>query len=240
MGEIIQTTDDLLNYVDQRENLDAIVVEGYDGVGKGRVLESLSQHLGVVPYRPDYNLWQKYDHRNIDRWKVSGFFWDIYSHFYKAGEGKILLFDRGILSGSVYNNDARIAKDYKTLLRDMRVLHVLVTCDKSDYYEFQKIRGIHLTEIDYEWLKYLEYTQRYKEAISISDVDCIEYVNHYDKSIRYNMETTCAGCGHYNYGWCRHPDIDKEVDKTQERCMYSNDKETQDRRVEDASEMHSL
>ena len=56
------------------EHYDAIVVEGADGVGKGRILNMLQDKLGVTPYRPDYNLWQLYDHRQKDRWKVSGFF----------------------------------------------------------------------------------------------------------------------------------------------------------------------
>ena len=48
------------------KNYDAVVVEGYDGVGKGKVLNLLSEFYNVEPYRPDYNLWQKYDLRPQD------------------------------------------------------------------------------------------------------------------------------------------------------------------------------
>ena len=127
---MINSEKELLEYITSHSSLDAIVVEGYDGVGKGRVLNVLANYYQVVPYRPDYNLWQKYDHRKIDRWKVSGFFWDVYSHFNQGRRNfsAPMLFDRGVISGAVYNKDDNIARDYKKLLRDMRVLHILVTC----------------------------------------------------------------------------------------------------------------
>lgn len=69
---MIKSEKELLDYITYYGPLDAIVVEGYDGVGKGRVLNLLSELFSVIPYRPDYNLWQRHDHRYKDRWKVSG------------------------------------------------------------------------------------------------------------------------------------------------------------------------
>ena len=54
------------------------------------------------------------------------------------------------------------------------------------------------------------------------------YENHYDKSISDELSKTCEGCGHYSYGYCRHPDIDSVVDPHQDRCKLSQDKEVQD------------
>lgn len=203
---------------------DAIVVEGYDGVGKGRVLEKISELIGVVPYRPDYNLWQKYDHRLTDRWKVSGFFWDVFSHFDFIPR-KPMLFDRGVISGAVYAEDKRIVKDYKTLLRDMRVLHILVTCSESDYEKYQELRGSRLAD----YSVYEEYTQRYKEYLEDAGVIYTIYENKYDEGIAAEVADTCAGCGHYSYGDCRHPDINSKVDGHRKRCEKSKDKEVQDR-----------
>lgn len=203
---------------------DAIVVEGYDGVGKGRVLEKISEILGVVPYRPDYNLWQKYDHRIIDRWKISGFFWDVFSHFNNSPL-KPMLFDRGVISGAVYAEDDRIVKDYKKILRDMRVLHILVTCSLEDYEKYQELRGSRLA--DYEVCR--EYTKRYKDYFESAGVLYTIYENKYNEDTAKEVAQTCAGCGHYSYGICRHPDINSKVDKHRKRCRKSNDKEVQDK-----------
>jgi len=71
---MITTEKELLSYISSQGKLDAIVVEGYDGVGKGRVLNMLSVFYSKIPYRPDYNLWQKHGLEQPDRWKISGFF----------------------------------------------------------------------------------------------------------------------------------------------------------------------
>ena len=223
---MIKSEKELLDYIIFYGPLDAIVVEGYDGVGKGRVLNLLSDFLSVVPYRPDYNLWQKYDHRNIDRWKVSGFFWDVYSHFNTSGDRKVpMLFDRGVMSGAVYNHDDTIAEDYKNLLRDMRVLHILVSCDEEDYIKFAEIRKS-ISTVDYKI--YEEFTEEYKRLFELAGVDYVVYENHYDESLSKQLSNTCEGCGHYNYGYCRHPKINCTVDSGNERCSFSRDKETQD------------
>lgn len=220
------------------EHYDAIVIEGADGVGKGRILNLLQDILGVTPYRPDYNFWQVYDHRKRDRWKVSGFFWDVWSHFDMHGE-KIMLFDRGVISGAVYNNDIHIARDYKKLIRGMKVYHILVTCDEESFRAFQFIRNPHISdeEIESLWKDCYEKTNLYKYAFSKSGVDWVEYVNKYDSTVADNLLKTCEGCGHYSYGCCRHPRINHEIPKNNPRCEYAEEKEVQDR---DDSEVYSL
>lgn len=222
--------EDLINYINTHiADYDAIVVEGYDGVGKGRVLTLISNLLEIEPYRPDYNLWQKYDHRVIDRWKVSGFFWDVFSHFYRSSD-KVLLFDRGVLSGAVYNEDPRILEDYRKILRNMRVLHILVSCSAQDYLIFQQNRNPNLSadELKESVIKYWRYEMRYRDYLERSGLEYIRYINIYDKKFYEESLNTCLGCGHYNHGVCRHPEINREVDAHSIRCSKSYDSEVQD------------
>lgn len=222
--------EDLMNKIktEYKEPFDAIVVEGYDGVGKGRILNKLSEYYGITPYRPDYNLWQMFDHRNIDRWKISGFFWDVYSHFNNSSGSMSMLFDRGVISGAVYNDDMTIALHYKEMLRDMRVLHILVTCNAEDYKKFYKARNPEYSESQFleDCNKYVEYTDRYIEALEMAEVDYIIYVNEYEDDVDNNL---CKTCGHYSYGVCRHPHINDFVCGDNKRCELSKDKEVQDR-----------
>lgn len=223
---------EILDNIITNYGLDAIVVEGYDGVGKSRILNILSDRLGVTPYRPDYNLWQKYDHRPQDRWKVSGFFWDVCSHFNLKSKVP-LLFDRGVISGAVYNDDINIAKDYKQFIRGRSIIHILVTCSEEDYYKFNEARG------SKEFLDYATcqiYTERYKKFLEESGVYWFIHENRYLEEADI-MKYICAGCGHYSYGICRHPSINNEVDGNLTRCLLSSDKEVQD---EYSAEMHVM
>lgn len=230
----------LLDYIDEHKGeYSAIIVEGYDGVGKSRVLSLLSDHLGVTPYRPDYNFWQQYNLTQPDRWKMSGYFWDIYSHFFKDIPEKVMLFDRGMLSGAVYSHDTRIAKDYKKITRDASILHILVTCSNVDYLRFQEVRGGKTPEeIREQWTKFLEYTAMYRDLLETYDLTHIVYKNKYKEDLSDSLVETCEGCGHFSYGWCRHPIINCQVNPKQHRCNLSYDKEVQD--VDDVSEMHGV
>lgn len=216
--------------------LDAIVVEGYDGVGKGHVLNLLSESYGVTPYRPDYNFWQNHDVLRPDRWKMSGFFWDIFSHF-NIHPDNPMLFDRGVISGAVYNNDISIAKDYHKLIEGMKVMHILVCCEKESFIKMRELRELSddSSSIDELWNKYKEYTARYLEALSAAGVDYIIYSNKIDEDTLEASKFTCLGCGHFNYGWCRHPSIKTKVSSENRRCEYSKDRE-----VQDAPEMQCL
>lgn len=209
---------------------DAIVVEGYDGVGKGKLLSTLSSLMHVTPYRPDYSFWQQYEHHQPDRWKISGFFWDIFSHFMhdRVHTGTTLLFDRGVISGAVYNKDESIARNYSKLLRGMRVLHILVTCSEEDYYKFAEVRGCDEHDKQILYKDYQEYTSRYHRYLELAGVDYLIYENHYDPELAGNLAETCGGCGHYSYGVCKNPKVAKAVDSYQPRCEHSTDEEVQD------------
>lgn len=234
---MITSKKELLKYVADYGAVDAIVVEGFDGVGKGYVLEFLSNMLHIVPYRPDYNLWNSHDHRICDRWKISGFFWDVYSHFQKGHRWSQapMLFDRGVISGAVYNNDINIAKDYSKMIRGMRLLHILVTCSEEDYVAFSKIRNSQSELEDYSVCE--EYTKKYIESLEVSGVDYIIYKNCFSEDECERLRGTCSGCGHYSYGFCRHPIRNCRVDGYHPRCEYSTEKEVQDI---DGNEVYSL
>lgn len=224
---MIKSEEELLEYISSYGPLDAIVVEGYDGVGKGRILNILSEFLSVTPYRPDYNLWQRHDHRQSDRWKISGFFWDVYSHFMEGHRriGPPMLFDRGVISGAVYNPDEAIAEDYKSLLRDRKVLHILVTCNEEDYRNFADIRKS-ISPDHYRMCE--KFTSEYKRLFELAGVEYVLYENHYDEALARRLSETCEGCGHYSYGYCRHPDINDKTDPSCPRCKLSYDEEVQD------------
>ena len=228
---------DLLSYVNSEE-FDGIVVEGYDGVGKGKILTSLSKNYKVTPYRPDYNFWQNFDLRKTDRWKISAFFWDVFNHFQLDRPNHPLLFDRGILSGAVYNCDEEIAQAYKSVLRGRRVLHILVICDHDSYKNFQLIRNPTLEDgdINYMYNECLDYTQSYMHNLDISGVEWVIYKNIYSAEDAETYKKTCSGCGHYNGGVCRNPRFNCPVPADQPRCEYSAEREVQDY----DTEMHSL
>lgn len=226
----INSEDNLIEFINLLDpKPEAIIVEGYDGVGKGRVLNVLSKTLSAIPYRPDYNLWQKYDHRAVDRWKVSGFFWEIYNHFCTNSNSKIefpiMLFDRGVISGAVYNHDYNIAADYRKLIKGRNILHVLVTCSREDYNKFSIIRGS-VESDSYE--KCLEYTGEFLKCLEIAEASYVIYHNHYSSVISAMTENTCEGCGHFSFGWCRHPVLNCKADPNSLRCDLSVEREVQD------------
>lgn len=222
----IKSEQELIGYV-AHGHFTAVVVDGFDGVGKGRVLDILSETFEVEPYRPNYNMWQSHDVKQPERWKMSGFFWDIYSHFFdgRLPNATPMLFDRGVISGAVYNNDYSIAKDYKYMIRNQKILHVLVTCSAEDYQKFANVRGV--SEYP-SYTKYQEYTERYLECFELAGVDYVVYENHFNDSLATSLSAICEGCGHYSYGWCRHPLKDCKVNPYDYRCLYSKDKEVQD------------
>ena len=141
-----------------------------------------------------------------------------------------MLFDRGVISGAVYNDDLEIARDYPKMLRDMKVLHILVTCDEESYKRFQRSRFTkYLDEDDLEcmWLEALNYTRKYEICFKEAGVEYIVFENQYDDSLS-RLSETCEGCGHHSYGYCRHPDKNCEVDPKSLRCELAEDMEVQD------------
>ena len=232
LESIIELTDYMNRY---STHYNAIIVEGYDGVGKGRVLNRLSECYDVIPYRPDYKFWDQFGLNREDRWKISGYFWDIFSSFYPhLVVNRPMLFDRGVISGIVYNEDERLLKCYKEhLLRDEvhLVIHVYVTCTEEDYIKFLEARNPTISDIEKadELMKFKKYDKDYKRVLKESGINYVVFMNYFDKSIYKKSQECCLGCGHYCYGKCMHPDnYMNQVDKYTPRCSRSTDPEVQD------------
>lgn len=206
---------------------DVIVMEGYNAVGKGLVTEQLLETMNYKVYRPDYNSWVQRLPREY-RWVIFSSVFDVLSNL---GEefSNVVLFDRGIFSGIVYNNDMSLTEYYKSIIKNFRVLHILVTCSEEDYNKFLKVRNAS-KELNYE--NYAEYTERYIKAFQLAGADYIEYENIFMDTLNY--QDTCAGCGHYTShdNRCHNPIAIKNgihnVSHDRVRCEYSSQREVQD------------
>lgn len=205
---------------------DIIVVEGYNGVGKSRVLESLQEYYNVGVYRPAYNGWTNALPKHY-RWSIFASFVDVINSLHLTNfEGPPLLFDRGFFS-AIYN-DVDLIKYYKDIIKDLKVLQILVTCDEESYYKFLSVRDSKKT-LSYEDCS--KFTEEYRKAFSSVSATYVEFLNSYDESIGKIHASTCRGCGHYNIGdsCCKHPaQMNKEVSPHDPRCSLSKDKEVQD------------
>lgn len=210
---------------------DYIVLEGYNAVGKGRLIEELSNTFNYRVYRPTYTGWVSRIPREY-RWSVFSSFMDIITSTNLKLDLPIL-FDRGFFSGVVYNNDFSLAEYYSSIIKDYRVLHILVTCSEKDYKEFLRIRNSN-KKLYYQ--DYLEYTSRYRKAFQRFGVDYIEYINKFENNPRY--EETCAGCSHYTSynNTCSNPSAIKNgisnVSSNRERCEYASEMEVQDGKLQ--------
>lgn len=202
-----------------------IIVEGYDGVGKGALIENLRYFLGGSKvYRPDYNFWTKHQLPKSHRWAINAAYLDILK---QTGEEprSVILFDRGMLSGMVYN-DVGLSEDYKSLLGDLKILHIIVRCDRSSFYKFKEVRGID-DGSDYNACECC--TELYIKLASEMKIDYTIFDNEYDESLGILSSRTCQGCGHYDRGKCVNPDVSyNEVSPYKERCEFSTRKEVQD------------
>lgn len=204
-----------------------IVLEGYNAVGKGRLIEQITEVFNYRVYRPDYSGWIRKLPREY-RWCIFSSFMEIVSST-NTSSATPILFDRGIFSGIVYNKDYQLAEYYPSIVKDSRVLHILVTCSREDYDKFLKVRNSS-KELSYE--DYLDYTKRYRKAFQLAGADYIEYVNTFDEGLHY--EDTCAGCSHYTSynNKCGNPiaiqNGIRNVSPNRKRCKYSVEREVQD------------
>lgn len=208
-----------------------IVLEGYNAVGKGRLIEQITNTFNYRVYRPNYTGWVSRVPREY-RWCVFSSFMEIISSTGNNPELPIL-FDRGFFSGVVYNKDYLLAESYHSIVKNCRVLHILVTCSEEDYAKFLKVRNSN-KELSYN--DYLEYTRRYRKAFQIAGADYIEYENSFDDSLNY--ENTCAGCSHYTSynNTCSNPLAIKSgiynVSPNRKRCEYTSEMEVQDGKLQ--------
>lgn len=202
-----------------------IVVEGYDGVGKGTLIENLSIFLPEVKvYRPDYNFWTKHQLPKSHRWAINAAYLDILKQTGTELKSPIL-FDRGMLSGMVYN-DRSLSEDYKSLIKGLNVFHIIVRCDESSFYKFKGVRGVD-DNSDYRTCK--NYTDHFIVLAREMRIKFAIFDNDYDESFGALASVSCQGCGHYNRGKCENPDVPyTEVSPYQKRCEFSTRKEVQD------------
>lgn len=215
--------DDLLSYIEQSKP-EFIVVEGYNGVGKSKVIDYLYNNVTNAVYRPNYNSWSNLVPREY-RWAIFSSFLDIVSSVKVEMEGSPIIFDRGFFSGAVYNNDIHLSKYYDDIVKNCKVLHILVSCSREDYEMFLNIRNSS-KELSYD--DCLTFTERYRNSMEIAGATYIEFINAYSSSL--DKSGTCASCSHYSIhdSKCNHPYIKDFVHPDKERCEYSSMKEVQD------------
>lgn len=220
-----ENLEELLHYTEV-VNPDIIVVEGYNGVGKSRVLEALQENYQVGVYRPAYNGWANALPKHY-RWSIFASFVDVINSLHLTDfEGAPLLFDRGFFS-AIYN-DVDLIKYYKSVIKDLKVLQILVTCDEESYNKFLSVRD---SEKNLSYEECSKVTEEYRKAFNSVDAWYVEFINVYDESIGKIHESTCRGCGHYNIGdsCCKHPACkNKKVSPDDSRCSLSKEKEVQD------------
>lgn len=200
-----------------------VVVEGYDCVGKGRVIEELSKKLDAKVYRPNYNFWESHTLPRSLRWVIGASILDYFSNTVKPDE--CIIFDRGMLSGAVYNNDSDVMIGYSDLIKNLKVLHVLVTTDKASYERFAELRG----EKSKSYRVYLRYEGAFQNLIEENKLYYYPFINQYDEEYADSVGDTCQSCGHYSHNKCNNPKHIKSVKPTDHRCENSKDKEVQDR-----------
>lgn len=202
-----------------------IVVEGYDGVGKGTVIDDITAFLtSVKVYRPDYNFWTKHKLPKSHRWAINAAYLDILKQT-KDYQESTILFDRGMMSGMVYN-DLSLSEDYKDLIDGLDILHIIVRCDEDSFYKFKEVRGVD-DGSDYDTCK--RFTDLYIKLASDMGIDYTVFDNQYDESFGAISSLSCQGCGHYNRGKCENPHVSfNEVSPYQSRCEFSTGKEVQD------------
>ena len=224
--------EELLSFVKLSRPL-VIVVEGYESVGKGKVIRDLHRDLdNSVVYRPDYASWCAKVPRYY-RWVIFASCMDnlrVVSKIERL-EG-CYIFDRGALSGAVYN-DAALSSYLPTIISKLKVLHILVTTDLRSYKKFQEIRGALLDEdsLAKELVLFHQYTELYRDALESSGIPYVEFHNIYNEDYAKTSSESCLSCGHYNYGICKNPKSSKfnePVDSFSSRCSFSGEKELQD------------
>lgn len=195
---------------------DAILVEGYDCVGKGRVIEELSKRLFLPVYRPTYD----YIRNNLPReyrWIINWSYFDIIK---KTGVlRRPLIFDRSMISAAVYNSDRRIMRELENVSKGMKILCVLVTVPLGDYPKFAEVRGMSPNRVEY-----IEYLNRFYSYLDESSIEYTGFLNRFDEEYSKKVSGTCASCDHYDGKECTHPKVHAPKDPSTPLCEYSKDK----------------
>ena len=224
--KIYSEKESLVSFIEEvKSNYDLIVVCGYDNVGKVYVENIISN--GKPIFHPNYSLICKNVNKE-GRWSFFMYFLTILNTFKDSIiKDKPLLFDRSSLCGAVYNNDIDIAREYSKMIKDFKVLHILVTCEEESYLKFCSVRD---SDIKESYDLYKIYTERYRNYLNIFNLAYIEYINKYDEDLGNKLSSTCGGCKHFKDGVCINRNVtDKSsISYKSKRCIYSKDKGVQD------------
>lgn len=210
----------LLDHI-REESPEIVVVEGYNGVGKSRVIEAIQREFSIRAYRPDYTGWAKRIPAKY-RWSIHASILSAIGH-----PADMMLFDRGIFSGVVYNSDFSLVDAYIDLSKDRKIMQILVTCGYEDYQKFLLIRG---SDKELSYTECEGATETYRTAYQKAGVPYVEFVNVYQEDVGREHRATCRGCSHYNLSdsYCKHSSMNCYVDPTRLRCEHTQEKEVQD------------
>lgn len=220
----VSTMEELFGLVS--DDLGLAIVEGYDGVGKGRIIRELVYNFGWKVYRPDYRYWNNHlDTKK--RWLIMRAFMDLMK--ITKMEDTILL-DRAMMSGAVYAEDVSIAHEMSARIKDldMDVLHILVTTDKDSYYKMQGVQlGEEIPRMPYSLCE--KFTDRYRRYMDEAGIKYVEFNNSFNVKVGNKSMGRCGGCDSWNLlrqeydsqkmvGHCAH--WDREMPEDGDRCAY--------------------
>lgn len=210
----------------QENDYRIVIVEGYDCVGKGRVINYLRQRLpDNYYYRPPYHTWAKLVDKT-SRWAICATMMEMFQTF--GYPFHTLILDRGSVCGAVYHPTEALKETLPNIFDGLSIFHILVVTDEFSFTQFQTVRN------SKEILKYedcLEITNRYQQCLEELDHPYIIFQSFYEDSYAELSKRTCQGCGHYADGICVncHSLYFKQVvPPNQKRCNKSSKKEAQD------------
>ena len=196
---------------------DAILVEGYECVGKGRLIEALSEKLKMNVYRPTYDFIRTELPRQY-RWIINWSYFDILRKT-PGSLHKPIIFDRSMVSAAVYNCDRSLMKELATVSSGFKVLCVLVSAPVGDYEKFAEVRGTSPNRAEY-----LEFLNRFYNYLDHSGIESAEFLNTFDEEYAKKVSGTCASCDHYDVKFCTHPAVHTAMEPTTPVCEHSKDK----------------
>lgn len=228
---------DLLN---QKYNM--FVVDGSDCVGKTTFINHLlKMSENFCYYRPDYEMWQGLKYPREYRWSIFMSLLDFWgSDSITLKYGHVMVVDRGILSGVVYNKyhgdpegADKLLTEYTSKLKTadgLKVAHfILSPSTEEDHQLLIKSRGIGTEEFSI----YREIDRGFRE---LAPDDRMKDLKVYLLDLKVSDEgdnTVCGTCSHYSAQCkCLNPNsfcYGSLRSFTDHRCPNSGDKEVQDK-----------
>ena len=224
---------------------DLIVIDGSECVGKTNTITAIQENFGLKKsYRPDYSYWESAKLPMKDRWVIFMSAIDMFKAGIIKYEKPTLLFDRGVLSGCVYNRDENLLKTYleqvRSLAGDLDILHILVTpATRDDHKNFLDMRyGVNSSE-DSRYQRAFTLDRDFRDLFGyLKDIPTIDTMVYHKKFIPDLIDfNSCLACTHCRSNICTNPEATfyKENVSTRCRCKNSTDKEIQDKEIDDVT-----